>query len=428
MLITSKKNLTRIFHPDREEGAAKPDGARQDPILTQGCTLPYCSSPNLSLTQQPSGSPASPVDQHEISGLKPFLLDRLFIFIMAGGSGERFWPASRIQTPKHLLKLLGEETLLEQTVRRFETIVSPERIFILTNEAQHQATIEALPKHPPENIIAEPAKRDTGPAAALATALALRQNKNAIVGLFPADAMIHDVALFRDQLLEATHLAAEDPALITFAIKPNHPSTSFGYLELGEKHATPHSKRTCFHKVSQFVEKPDLPKAQEFFLGQRHSWNAGMFLWQAESFLEECRLQQPKLATFIERFLKEASPEKLLDRDFSQLPKISVDYAIMENAKLVIAAIAEFDWDDVGHWTALPKHLGMDEQGNTIQASPEKILLHESTNNIVVSRGKTVALCGIKDLVIVQTDDAILICHRDAVENIKKLPVPEELK
>ncbi len=403
--------------------------------------------------------------------------DNLFIFIMAGGSGERFWPASRMQTPKHLLRLLGKKTLLEQTLERFETIVPPERIFVLTNQAQHAATIAALPHHPKKNIIAEPAKRDTAPAAALATAIALRKNKNrhlielaagnaeqgvdgsqqrsvygdtraastgttqlctsavelckksnAIVGLFPADAMIHDVATFRNQLLEAAQAAATHQALITFSIKPTHPSTSFGYLELGEKHEALHGEKTRFQKVHQFVEKPHLAKAEEFFHSQHHGWNAGMFLWQATSFLEECRRQQPQLASFIEKFLAESSPEKLLTSDFPQLPKISVDYAIMEKAKQVIAAIAEFDWDDVGHWTALPKHLGADEKGNTIQADPDKILLHDATNNIIVSEGKTVALCGVQDLVVVQTKDSLLICHRDAVENIKKLPIPEELK
>jgi len=363
---------------------------------------------------------------HDVSNI--LFQDPLIIFIMAGGSGERFWPLSRIHTPKHLLKLLGKKTLLEQTLERFETIVPSEQIFILTNEAQHATTIAALPHHPPQNIIAEPAKRDTAPAAALATAIALRQNKSSIVGLFPADAMIHDVATFRHQLLEAAQTAATHPALFTFSIKPHHPSTSFGYLELGEKHEPLLTKRTHFHKVHQFVEKPNLAKAEEFFRGQRHGWNAGMFLWQAESFLEECRRQQPELASFIERFSTDSSPEKLLRDDFAQLPKISVDYAIMEKAKQVVAAIAEFDWDDVGHWTALPKHLGLDEKGNTIQAPPEKILLHEANNNIIVSEGKTVALCGVKDLVVVQTTDALLICHRDAVENIKKLPVPEELK
>ena len=355
-------------------------------------------------------------------------LDRLFIFIMAGGSGERFWPASRLHAPKHLIRLLGKETLLEQTLRRFESIVPPERIFILTNEAQREATINTIPSHPKKNIIAEPAKRDTAPAAALATAIALRHDAQALVGLFPADAMIHDVATFRHQLLEATHQAIEHPALFTFSIKPDRPSTSFGYLKLGDKHHAPHAKRTIFHQVRQFVEKPPLAKAEEFFRSRHHGWNAGMFLWQASSFLEECHRQQPELASFIERFSTTDSPEELLHREFSELHKISVDYAIMEHAQEVIAVIAEFDWDDVGHWTALPKHLGIDQNGNTIHASPEKIVLHEATDNIVVSQGKTVALCGVKNLVVVQTEDALLICHRDAVENIKKLALPEELR
>ena len=355
-------------------------------------------------------------------------IDRLFIFIMAGGSGERFWPASRKSTPKHLLKLLGKETLLEQTLRRFEGIVPAEQIFILTNEAQREATIQAIPRHPQKNIIAEPAKRDTAPAASLATALALRHHPEAIVALFPADAMIHDHVTFQHQILEATLMAAQSDALMTFSIQPTHASTSFGYLDLGPTLPKTENGKTIFRSVQCFVEKPPLAKAEEYCLSGHHAWNAGMFLWQAQSFLNECHRQQPELACFIENYLTDTSPEKLLLQDFSQLPKISVDYAIMEKAKQVIAAVAEFDWDDVGHWTALPKHLGMDEKGNTIQASPEKILLQEATNNIIVSQGKTVALCGVKDLVVVQTDDAILICHRDAVENIKKLPVPEELK
>ena len=355
-------------------------------------------------------------------------LDRLFIFIMAGGSGERFWPASRKSTPKHLLKLLGKETLLEQTLHRFEGIVPAEQIFILTNEAQREATIAAIPFHPEQNIIAEPAKRDTAPAAALATALALRQHPNAIAGLFPADAMIHDVMTFQHQILEAATMAASSKALITFSIKPNHASTSFGYLDLEITLSKTENETSLFRTVKSFVEKPPLPKAEEYFLSGHHGWNAGMFLWQATSFLAECEQQHPELASFLKEFSTTTSPENFLQQEFSKLPKISVDYAIMEKAEQVIAAIAEFDWDDVGHWTALPKHLGVDHDGNTVQADPEKIVVHDATNNIVVSEGKTIALCGVHNLVVVQTSDALLICHRDAVEKIKQLPLPEELK
>ena len=366
------------------------------------------------------------------SNLQPpasnLVTDRLFIFIMAGGSGERFWPASRKKTPKHLLRLLGEKTLLEQTLHRFEGVVPPEQIFILTNEAQRAATIATIPAHPPKNIIAEPAKRDTAPAATLATALARRQHPEAIVGLFPADAMIHDTDVFRAQLLEAAAMAAQSNALITFSIPPNQPSTHFGYLDLGEKIPTKEPQKAEFRNVRQFVEKPVLSKAKEFFTSGHHGWNAGMFLWQASSFLAECERQQPALASFLEEFSKTDAPEKFLEKEFSKLPKISVDYAIMEHATQVIAASASFDWDDVGHWTALPKHLGTNDEGNTLHAAPHDIVTHDATNNIVVSKGKTIALCGVHDLVVVQTADAVLICHRDAVDKIKQLPLPEQLR
>src|SRR3990167_4110762 len=355
-------------------------------------------------------------------------LDRLFIFIMAGGSGERFWPLSRTRTPKHLLQLLGEKTLLEQTLRRFEGIVPPERIFVLTNSAQRETTLEAIPFHPQQNIIAEPAKRDTAPAAALATALALRQHPEALVALFPADAMIHDIETFRSQIMEAVAMAARNSALLTFSIKPSYPATGFGYLYLGEKISTNNKEKTFFRHVAKFVENPPLSKAQQFFTSGHHGWNGGMFLWQAISFLAECERQQPTLASFIKALAETPTPEEFIHQNFPTLPKISIDYAIMEQAKQVVAAIAEFDWDDVGSWTSLPKHLGIDAQGNTVRSSANSIIIHEAINNVVVSEGKMIALCGVQDLIIVQTGDSILICHRDAVEKIKQLPLPDNLK
>ena len=347
-------------------------------------------------------------------------LDRLQVFIMAGGSGERFWPASRTATPKHLLKLLGDQTLLEQTVRRFEGVIPFDQIFVLTNVAQIEATLTAVPFLPPANIIAEPAKRDTAPAAALATGIARSRRSDAIVALFPADAMIHDTATFRRQLTEAAEFVAENPSILTFSITPTHPSTGFGYLELEEGAVSKESVVT----VNRFVEKPDETKAQSFLEGKRHGWNAGMFLWQAETFLAECRKHQPDLEKFILEFPKGDHASYLADR-FPLLPKISVDYAIMEHAASVVALIACFDWDDVGSWTALPPHLGIDENGNTLKG---KVVTLDATHNIVIGGKRTIALCGVSDLVVVETDDAILVCHRNAVQQIKNLPLPPELK
>lgn len=348
-------------------------------------------------------------------------LDRLVVFIMAGGSGERFWPVSRAATPKHLVKLLGDQTLLEQTVRRFEGLIPKERIFILTNAAQLEATIAAIPFLPRGNIIAEPAKRDTAPAAALATAIARTIRPDAVAALFPADSMIHNTAAFRAQLEEATAFVAENASILTFSIPPTHPSTGFGYLELEEGA----SEKGGIVTVIRFVEKPDETKARIFVEGNRHGWNAGMFLWQAETFLSECRKHQPDLERFILDFPQSGPIDSYLSERFPSLPKISVDYAIMEHAARVVALIAQFDWDDVGSWTALPAHLGEDGHGNTVKGP---VVTLAAERNIVVAGKRTIALCGVSDLIVVETEDALLVCHRDAAQKIKDLPLPPELK
>lgn len=347
-------------------------------------------------------------------------LDRLVVFIMAGGSGERFWPVSRTATPKHLVKLLGDQTLLEQTVRRFEGLIPNERVFILTNAAQLEATKAAVPFLPAANIIAEPAKRDTAPAAALATAIARSIHPDAVAALFPADAMIHDTATFRNQLAEAAGYVCGHESILTFSITPTYPSTGFGYLELEEGAAS----KTGVVTVKRFVEKPDETKARVFVEGGRHGWNAGIFLWKVGTFLAECRRHQPDLEKFILEFPAGEHASYLAER-FPALPKISVDYAIMEHAASVVALIARFDWDDVGSWTALPSHLGQDKRGNTLKGP---VVILDADRNIVVAGKRTVALCGVSDLVVVETDDAILVCHRDAAQQIRNLPLPPELK
>lgn len=350
-------------------------------------------------------------------------LDRLYVFILAGGSGERFWPVSRTATPKHLVNLLGDQTLLEQTVRRFEGVIPFERIFILTNIAQLEATKAVVPFLPAENIIAEPAKRDTAPAAALATAIARTIRPDALVGLFPADHMIHDTVTFRRQVGEAAAFVAEHPAILTFSITPTHASTGFGYLELGKELGGKSSSR--FLTVNRFVEKPHGDRAQEFFAGKKHGWNAGMFLWQAETFLAECHRHQPELENFILNYPPGKEGIAYLAENFPKTPKISVDFAIMEKASNVVALVAEYDWDDVGSWTAIPDHLGKNADDNTLVG---RVVTLDAGRNIVIAKKRTVALCGVSDLVVVETDDAILVCHRNAAQEIKNLPLPPELK
>lgn len=351
-------------------------------------------------------------------------MNHLYVCILAGGSGERFWPMSRKSLPKHLLRIVAEATLVELTVKRLEGLVPQDHIFILTNAAQLEATRSALPFVPEEQIIAEPAKRDTAPACALGTALIRSIDPEGIVALLPADALVKDAATFRRQFEEAARIARERDAFLTFGIPPRYPATGFGYLEMGQPvdvtaFTAERPIASDFRHVGRFVEKPNQEKAQSYVDAGNFLWNAGMFVWKAETFEKEARRHAPALAKFIaEMPADRAAQAEYLDRTFPMLPKISVDYAIMEKAESVICCRAEFDWDDVGAWTALPDHLGSDENGNTVQGSAA---LHESSNNIVISRNRMVALCGINDLVVVETDDAILICPRDRAQDVKSL-------
>ena len=344
-----------------------------------------------------------------------------FACIMAGGSGERFWPMSRARTPKHLLKLFSERTLVEETVRRLDGVVPRANVFVLTNTAQLETTRAALAGVIPEaNIIAEPAKRDTAAAAALATALVRARDPQGVLALLPADALIKDTATLARQVTAALRRATTGTALLTFAIKPDHAATGFGYLEMGE------AAGDGFRQVKRFVEKPDAGTAERYVESGHYAWNAGMFFWSAAAFLAEADRLTPMLAAFIREF-PAGDPTAFLAERFPVLePKVSVDYAIMEKAAAVETMLAEFDWDDVGLWTALPKHLPRDEGHNAVRGP---VVAVNAEHNIAVSNGRVIALVGVSDLVVVETADAILVCRRDAVGDIKKLMplLPKEL-
>jgi mannose-1-phosphate guanylyltransferase len=366
---------------------------------------------------------------------------RFYACIMAGGSGERFWPMSRQKSPKQLTKLFGESTLIEDTVRRLEGVVRRENIFVLTNQVQLEATRAALPMLNPDQIVAEPAKRDTAPAAALAVALVRSRDPEGVMAVLSSDALIKDGGCCGRQIGAALARAKNTDALLTFGIPPAFPSTGFGYLEMGEVVGRG-ADGSVFRKVQRFVEKPDADTAQQYVDSKRYLWNAGMFIWSVSAFLAQSDRSAPTLAKFIREFPaahplagsgQKVSPgarsaaDLYIEEIFPTLePKVSLDYAIMEKASAVEAMIAEFDWDDVGLWTALPKHLPPDPSGNTLRGPVSAVT---STNNIVVSNGRMIALCGVKDLVIVETADAVLVCHRDAVQNIKQLvgQLPKEL-
>ena len=347
--------------------------------------------------------------------------------IIAGGSGERFWPMSRAHTPKHLLTLFSERTLLEETIQRLKGVVADQNIWVITNQEQVPLIQKAIPWFPKGQIIGEPAKRDTAPAAALATGLVRSRDPNGIVALLPADAVIRDAKRFGEQLLHAFDWAAGSAkeSLLTFAIPARWAATGYGYLELGEEIAAAGDGIRLL-RVKRFVEKPDEATARGYLAAKNFAWNAGMFVWGAGKFLSEVERSAPELAAFIREF-PAGDPTAYLAAKFASLPKISVDYAVLEKASSVATVVAQFDWDDVGAWTSLPEHISSDASGNV---SRGLVVSEGSANNIAVSNGRLIALCGVKDLVVVETADAILVCHRDAVQDIKKLlpRVPKEAK
>lgn len=353
----------------------------------------------------------------------------LYALILAGGSGERFWPLSRRARPKQLLRLVAEQTLLEQAVARLDGLVPPERLLILTNVDQEAAVRELLPQLPKENIVAEPAKRDTAAAVALGAGWVAARDHSATMVVLPADHVINDTAAFQKTLGVAAAAAEETGALVTIGIKPTWACPGYGYIEQGEAvKLRANANEAAVHRVVRFREKPNADLAESFIRKGNFRWNAGMFVWSVPSVLSEFNRHTPELANFISQLRVPKNFSNTLRERFAALPRISFDYAIMEKADRVLMVEADFDWDDVGSWRAVSKYFKNDAEGNAANC---EITALESSNNIVFNPdGARIALLGVHNLIVVRTADAILICHRHQAEKIKNLigQVPEELQ
>jgi len=340
---------------------------------------------------------------------------------MAGGRGERFWPESRLRRPKQLLPIVGEEPMLTQTLNRLLGLVPPENTLVLTNREQIDAVREICSSLPAENIIAEPEGRDTAAAVGLAALLVKRRSASASLAMLPADHVINNHERFR-AVLESAFLAAEqDSVLVTIGIVPTEPATGYGYIQKGDKIGELNGHP--LFSVRRFVEKPNLEMALKYFDSGDFFWNGGMFIWQVstieKAFKEHAAELWKGLVELEAALIGSEDLETALARHFPKLPRISIDFAIIEKARNVVSVSANFDWDDVGTWPAAARHMNQIGEGNV--ARGRSIVEHGSGNIIVSDDDHLVAVLGCKNLVVVHTDDATLVCPKDESQRIKDL-------
>jgi len=349
-----------------------------------------------------------------------------YIIIMAGGKGERFWPVSRQATPKQLITLLGNRSFLQQAADRVLPLAPVENILVITNAVQAAAVRRQLPQLPPENVVGEPCGRDTCAAVTLGAALVAGRNPEGVMAVLPADHVIPDEAKFQQIISDALDLAAQREVIVTIGIKPTEPATGYGYIHTGARIELPADEfKTAFFQALRFVEKPSHDKAVEYLKSGEYRWNAGMFVWSCRTITAGLAAHQPEMAAACERWrqtLKGGGLKRVLAREYPGIKKISIDFALMEKAANVVVADGTFTWDDLGAWTALARHVKPDLQGNCAVADLVQV---DSERNIIFDARKKrrtpIALAGIRETVVVQTDDALLVASLDQAQKIKDL-------
>ena len=349
----------------------------------------------------------------------------LHAVIMAGGSGTRFWPASRSLRPKQLLALTGQQTMLQSTVTRLDGLMPRERIWIATGKTLADPIAEQLPDVPRENILVEPCKRDTAACIGLAALALLQKDSDAVMAVMPSDHVITEIGSFQQALLAADELVRERPErFVTFGIKPTYPAESFGYIERGEaiENHWPAAQGLNLYRVAKFREKPAETVAREYVESGRFYWNSGIFVWSARTILAALNHHQPELARRLQAIQNawgRAEFATVLDREFSAIRGISIDYAVMEHARDVVVIEAPFTWDDVGSWQAIARLEGADADGNTVRA---KHLGINTSGTIVRSDDDhLIVTLGLRDCIVVRTKDATLIARKQDEESIRKV-------
>ena len=346
--------------------------------------------------------------------------------ILAGGSGTRFWPRSRRKMAKQVLNLDGDQSMIQQTVERLLPLADEDNFWVITNDHIFEVISGQLKKIPRKQIVSEPVARNTAPAIGLAAFILHRQNPDAVIGMFPADHVIKDEKHFRKVLAEAVDLAASGENIIVMGICPNRPETGYGYIEAGEKLGD------GLYRVRRFTEKPNQQRADEFVAAGNYYWNSGMFVWSARTLVNAMREHLSESAPYLEQIAAAWGTSKfqsIFEHLYQKCENISIDYAVLEprsakgeHSSNLYCLPADFGWNDLGSWAALFEHQVagvINGDSNVIDAEEHFVLNAEG--NYVYSPKKFVAAVGVKNIVVVETDDAILVTTREHSQDVGKV-------
>ncbi len=339
--------------------------------------------------------------------------------IIAGGRGERFWPKSRIRTPKQLLPIASKKSMIYETVKRISPLVTSKDILIIARRGLGARIKKDLPKIPTKNIISEPFGRDTAAAVGLGAILAEKKDPDSVMVVLPADHVIGEPKKFLKTLRVAIKAARDTDNLVTMGIKPNRPETGYGYIEIGSP--VRQFASSPVYEVKRFAEKPDRKKALKFMKSGRYLWNSGMFIWRTSVILKAMRKHMPQLyrgLLEIQEALGTSQEKKAIEKVYKKLDKISIDYGIMEKAKNTLVVKADYLWDDVGNWQALERISVKDKERNITKGEVSSL---DTRDSIILCDKGMVGTIGIKDLIIISTEDATLICPKDRAQEVKEL-------
>ncbi len=340
----------------------------------------------------------------------------LYAVIMAGGVGSRFWPRSKEKKPKQLIRIFGENTMIQDTVKRLEGLVDNDKIYVITNKIQKMRVKEQLPQIPAENIVDEPFGKNTAACIGLAAVIIKKRDKDAVMITLPADHLIKDDAEFRNCLASAAKFAELSKGLVTIGITPTRPETGYGYIQFDENAAG-----TNIYKVLTFAEKPNIETARQFLQAGDFLWNSGIFIWRADVILEEMKNYLPDLHEGLEKIEESVGTpdfERQLVYVYGQLKSISIDYGVMEKSEKVYLTKADFYWNDVGNWEAVYEISEKNDEGNVMVGD---VYTEKVFNSYLFSPRKFTAVIGVENLIIINTNDSLLICHRNNAQDVRQV-------